>query len=319
MEFDGRPLAEDLCRAYLHQILVDGFFHADPHPGNIFLTEDGRLAFLDLGMVAQLSVGMQDVLLKLVMAISEGRSDDVSELVIGMGTAGPEADPDAVRRQIAEMVLEFQGLKIREIAMGSTLFESSRIAADGGYRMPRELTLLGKTLLNVDEVARRLDPNFEPNAAIRRNTAEIMRSRMLKSLSPGRLFEGLIELKAFAERLPRRLNQFVDLVAENKLKLNVDAIDEALLMEGLQKIANRITLGLVISAMIVGAALLMRIDTSFRILGYPGLAILFFLGAGIGAIILVTNILMNDLRAEKERLRAQQRQKKKVSEPSPTG
>ena len=108
-------------------------------------------------------------------------------------------------------------------------------------------------------------------------------------------------------------------VAENKLRLNVDAIDEALLMEGLQKIANRITVGLVISSMIVGAALLMRIDTSFRILGYPGIAILFFLGAGIGAIILVSNILMNDLRAEKQRLRAQQRQKKKVSEPAPTG
>jgi predicted unusual protein kinase regulating ubiquinone biosynthesis (AarF/ABC1/UbiB family) len=317
MELNGAPLAEDLCRAYLHQILVDGFFHADPHPGNIFLTDDGRLAFLDLGMVAQLSPSMQESQLKLVLAISEGRSEDVSELVIGMGAARPDCDPERVRREIADMVIEFQGLKMREIAMGRTLFESARIAADGGYRQPRELTLLGKTLLNVDEVARRLDPDFEPNAAIRRNAAEIMRHRMLKSLSPGRLFDSLLELKGLAEKLPRRLNQLVDAIAENKLKINVDAIDEALLMEGAQKVANRITMGLVISAMIVGAALLMRIDTSFRILGYPGIAILFFFLAAVGAVWLFLTIVLTDLRAEKSNLRGQQEQKRRTAEPAP--
>jgi predicted unusual protein kinase regulating ubiquinone biosynthesis (AarF/ABC1/UbiB family) len=317
MELDGAPLAEDLTRAYLHQILVDGFFHADPHPGNIFLTDDGRLAFLDLGMVAQISPGMQESLLKLVLAISEGRSEDVSELVMSMGAPRPDADPDGVRRDIAEMVLGFQGLKMREIAMGKTLFESARIAADGGYRQPRELTLLGKTLLNVDEVARRLDPEFEPNAAIRRNAAEIMRHRMIKSLSPGRLFDSLLELKGLAEKLPRRMNQLVDAIAENKLKINVDAIDEALLMEGAQKVANRITMGLMISAMIVGAALLMRIDTSFRILGYPGIAILFFFFAAVGAVWLGCNILFADIRAEKSKLKGQQQQKKRTAEPTP--
>ncbi|HET9328308.1 MAG TPA: AarF/ABC1/UbiB kinase family protein [Candidatus Eisenbacteria bacterium] len=315
MELNGAPLAEDLCRAYLHQILVDGFFHADPHPGNIFLTDDGRLAFLDLGMVAQISPGMQESLLKLVLAISEGRAEDVSELVIGMGAPRPDADPEGVRREISEMVLEFQGLKMREIAMGKTLFESARIAADGGYRQPRELTLLGKTLLNVDEVARRLDPDFEPNGAIRRNAAEIMRHRMIKSLSPGRMFDSLLELKGLVEKLPRRLNQLIDTIAENKLKINVDAIDEALLMEGAQKVANRITMGLMISAMIVGAALLMRIETSFRILGYPGIAILFFLLAAIGAVFLGFNILFADVKAEKSKLMGQQQQKKRTAEP----
>jgi predicted unusual protein kinase regulating ubiquinone biosynthesis (AarF/ABC1/UbiB family) len=316
IELNGAPLAEDLCRAYLHQILVDGFFHADPHPGNIFLTDDGRLAFLDLGMVAQISPVMQDSLLKLVLAISEGRGNDVAEIVIGNGAALPDAQPDLVHRQIGEMVLQFHGLKMRDIAMGRTLFESSRIAADAGYKQPREMTLLGKTLLNVDEVARRLDPDFDPNASIRRNAADIMRHRMIRSLSPGRLFESLIELKGFAEKLPRRLNQLLDAIAENKLKINVDAIDEALLMEGLQKIANRITVGLVISAMIIGAAQLMRIDTKFRILGYPGIAILFFLIAGIAAIVLVTNIMMNDLRAEKNRIKAKQKVKKRTPEPT---
>ena len=306
LEMHGAPLAEELCHAYLKQILVDGFFHADPHPGNVLLTDDGRVALIDLGMVAQVGPAMQEDLLKLVLAVSEGRGDDAGDLVVKLGHPLSNSDPRSVRRRVGEMVLQFQGLEMRDIALGRFLFEAARAASESGYRMPRELTMLSKTMLNVDEVARQLDPGFDPNAAIRRHASEIMRERMVRSLSPGKVFAGLLEAKEFAENLPRRLNQLIDAVSENRIRFKVDAINEVLLMEGLQKIANRITLGLVIAAMIVGAAMLMRIDTSFRILGYPGLAILFFLAAALSGFALAFNILFNDLRASKARVRAVQ-------------
>jgi predicted unusual protein kinase regulating ubiquinone biosynthesis (AarF/ABC1/UbiB family) len=310
LELDGGQLAEELTKAYLYQILVDGFFHADPHPGNIFLTEDGRLAFLDLGMVAQLGTSLQETLLQLVLAISDGRGETAANLILDMGTPVTGTDEQAVRRGIVQLVLQVQGLKMREIALGRLLFEATRVASDGGYRLPRELTLLSKALLNVDEVTRRLDPDFDPNASIRSNAWEIMRHRVLKSFAPGRVFDSLLEVKALIEKMPRRVNQLVDAVAENRLKIKVDAINEALLMEGLQKIANRITVGLMISAMIVGAAMLMRIDTpQFRILGYPGLAMLFFLFAGIAAVWLVLNVALHDMRAAKDKIRSTEKQK----------
>src|SRR5678816_2399670 len=196
---------------------------------------------------------------------------------------------------------------MRDLALGRILFDCTRVATDAGYRMPRDLTVLSKALLNVDEVARRLDPDFDPNDAIRRNASHIMQHRLLKSLSPGRLFDGMLEFKALAEKLPHRINQLVDAVAENRIKVKVDAINEALLMEGLQKIANRITVGLMISAMIVGAALLMRIETRFTIFGYPGIAILFFLAAGFAAMALVFNISLHDMRAAKHKIRAKEK------------
>ena len=309
MELDGAPLAEALCRAYLQQILVDGFFHADPHPGNVLVTDDGRLALIDLGMVAQVAPSMQEELLKLVLAISEGRGEDAADLVVRIGRPLPDADSSIVRRRIVEMVLAFQGMQMKDIALGRFLFEAAHTASQAGYRMPRELTMLSKALLNVDQVARELDPTFDPNESIRRQAGDLMRQRMLKSLSPGRMFAGLLEAKEFTEKLPRRLNQLVDAISENRVRVRVDAIDEVLLMEGLQKIANRITMGLVIAAMIVGAALLMRVETSFRLLGYPGLAIVFFLAAAIIGLLLVANIFMHDLRAEKERVRIQAKKK----------
>ena len=154
--------------------------------------------------------------------------------------------------------------------------------------------MLGKTLLNLDNVARSLAPEFDPNEAIRREAAVIMQQRIMKSLSPGNLFSGLLELKDLIQRLPARLNKLLDALVNNQIKVSVDAIDEKTLILGFQKIANRITVGLIIAALIIGAALLMRVETSFRIWGYPGLAIIFFLFAAGAGIVLLFNILFYD-------------------------
>jgi len=100
-------------------------------------------------------------------------------------------------------------------------------------------------------------------------------------------------------RLPSRLNRILDAIAHNELKVKVETIDEDVIIEGLQKIANRITLGLLLAALIVGAALLMRVETSFRIFGYPGLAILSFLGVAGGGLFLVIRIVMHDSFSKK--------------------
>jgi len=309
MDLEGGPLAEALCRAYLKQILVDGFFHADPHPGNVFVTQDGRVALLDLGMVGRIAPSMQESLLKLLLAISEGRGEDAAELAITIGEPLPDFDEARARRELAELVLANQGQRVEDIQVGRTMLELSRIGLDCGVRMPRELTMLAKALLNVDQVARALDKGFDPNASIRRNAASIMRERTLKSLSPGKIFAGMLEVQEFVEKLPRRLNRLIDNVTHNRVRVKVDAIDEVLLMEGLQKIANRITFGLVISALIVGAALLMRVETRFRLFGYPGLAILLFLGAAITGFMLVANIVLTDLKSRRERVERLQYEK----------
>src|SRR5438128_3065894 len=178
--------------------------------------------------------------------------------------------------------------------VGRLVLEVTRCAAESQIRVLPELTMLGKTLLNLDQVGRTLAPQFDPNASIRRNAAEILRQRVVKSLSPGNLFSGVLELKDLLQRLPARLNKFIDALANNEFKVSVDAIDERKLMVGFQKVANRITIGLVVAALIVGAALLMRVETTFRIWGYPGLAIIFFLAAAGCGVVLLINIVFYD-------------------------
>jgi predicted unusual protein kinase regulating ubiquinone biosynthesis (AarF/ABC1/UbiB family) len=294
LEMDGSRLAEDLFRAYLQQILVDGFFHADPHPGNIFVTDDYKIALIDLGMVGRITPGMQEQLLKLILAVADGRADDVTETILSIGTRLPEFDEAAYKSRMTEIITRNQNASTQEIQIGTVLMDFTRTASETGVRLPSELTMLGKTLLNLDELGRILDPDFNPNDAIRRDAAEITRQRLAKSLSPANIFAAAMEAKEFAQEMPRRVNKILDSLANNQLKIEVEAIDEQTLIEGAQKIANRITTGLILAALIVGASMLMRVQTRFQLFGYPGLAMICFLfAAGMGFWLLVM-ILLND-------------------------
>lgn len=294
MEFDGTALADELFRAYLQQILVDGFFHADPHPGNVFLTDDYRIALIDLGMVGRIMPGLQEQLLQLLLAIAEGRGDDAAAIAIKIGERKEDFAEKEFTHAIAEIVAKQQGATVDQMQVGRLVLEVTQASVENGIRVPAELTMLGKTLLNLDQVGRAISPDFEPNGSIRRNAAQIMQQRLMKSLSPGNLFSGVLELKDLLQRLPARINKIMDAIANNEMKISVDAIDEKTLVVGFQKVANRITVGLIIAALIVGAAMMMRVETTFRIWGYPGLAILLFLAAAGGGIVLLINILFYD-------------------------
>jgi predicted unusual protein kinase regulating ubiquinone biosynthesis (AarF/ABC1/UbiB family) len=161
--------------------------------------------------------------------------------------------------------------------------------------------MLGKTLLNLDQVAEHLDPDFDPNAAIQRHVGEIMRRKMLQGASPANLLSAAMDAKEFAEKLPSRVNKVMDALSEGELTLNVQGIDEKELMRGIQKLANRVTSGLVIAALIIGASMLMRVETSSKLFGYPALAIVCFLVAALAGGWLVVTSLLHDLPQRRPR------------------
>jgi len=176
----------------------------------------------------------------------------------------------------------------------------AQISADCWIRMPAEFTMISKAMMNLERVVYVLDPTFDPNAVIRAEATNILALHTLHSFEPGPVLTRAIDVKEFVERFPVRVNKILDAIGNNELKIAVDAIDEKVLLDGLQKIANRITLGLILAALIVGAALMMRVDTSFRILGYPGLPAIFFLLAAVAGLILAISITFYDQKPRKK-------------------
>ncbi|HXT21706.1 MAG TPA: AarF/ABC1/UbiB kinase family protein [Thermoanaerobaculia bacterium] len=293
-DLDGAELAEQLIGGYLHQILVDGFFHADPHPGNVLLTHDHRVALLDLGMVGHLAPSLQEQLLKLLAAITEGQGDEAAELVVRIGTRQPDFDPPLFRRRITELVAEHRGLALEQLQVGRVVLELVSLASATGIHAPPELALLGKTLLNLDLVVRSLDPTLNVTESIRRQLITMARKRVWRTTTPGSAFRAFSEGRELLAQLPSRLNRILDTIADNQLRINVDAIDETELIKGFQKVANRISGGLLLAALIVGAAMMLQVPTRFTLFGYPGLAIIFFLLAAAGGVWMLWTILSSD-------------------------
>jgi predicted unusual protein kinase regulating ubiquinone biosynthesis (AarF/ABC1/UbiB family) len=243
---------------------------------------------------------VQEQLFRLLLAISEGRGDDAATVTIALGERRIDFDEPAVRRAVVNLVARYQGA-IKDINVGRLVLEVASCGSQHGLKMAPELALLGKTLLNLDEIGRLLDPTFDVNAAMRRNAMTLMRRRMMKSVSPANVFASALEIRDFAERLPSRVNRILDALAGSDLRLKIEVIDQGAIIDGLQKVANRIALGLVLASLIVGAAMLMRVQTPFTILGYPGLAILLFLAAAAGGGWMAWTILAGDVRRTRDR------------------
>jgi ubiquinone biosynthesis protein len=294
LELEAGRLADQLFKAYLDQILVEGFFHADPHPGNVLLTDDGRLALIDVGMIARVTKPMRSLLVKLLLALSDGNGRAAADAAIALGRPLENFNQAGFCSQASDLVERSHGLSLDQLDAGSMVMELMRISGDNGLRLPPELSMLGKALLNLDQVAHALDPDFDPVGAINAHSNTIMQAQMRSST--GNTFSALLETRDFLEQLPARVNKVMDTVSDGNFRLKVEAFDEQELMRGFQKLANRLTMGLVLAALIIGAAMLMRVPTSSRLLGYPAVAIVCFLAAAASGFALLVSILRADRR-----------------------
>jgi predicted unusual protein kinase regulating ubiquinone biosynthesis (AarF/ABC1/UbiB family) len=230
--------------------------------------------------------------------MSDGDGKAAAEAAIALGRPLENFDGAAFCARASELVERGQGLNLDELDAGSMVMELMRISGDHDLRLPPELSMLGKALLNLDQVARELDPTFDPSDAIRRHTDSILESQMRPSA--GSAFTALLEARDFVEQLPGRVNKVMDAMAEGTFHLDVHAFDEAELMRGFQKLANRLTMGLVVAALIIGAAMLVQVETTSKLFGYPTLAILCFLGAAACGMALLFSILRSDRKVNQQ-------------------
>jgi predicted unusual protein kinase regulating ubiquinone biosynthesis (AarF/ABC1/UbiB family) len=303
-DIDGPTLAADLVAGYLDQILVAGFFHADPHAGNLLLLDDARLALLDLGQVARLDERMRGRLVRMLLAVAEGKSGEVASIAAEMCERMPSYDDRLLRRQIADLV-DRATREQSEMQAGSVVLHLTQVCGAAGLRPPPALAMVGKALLSLDEVARTLDPHYRPVEVLREHTVALVRSGLRPSLEG--TFSAMLQTKDLVEQLPGRVNRVMAALADGDLRVRVQAFDEKEFLDGLHRMANRVATGLVVAALVVGAAVLSQVHSTSTILGYPSVAFIFFLIAAVAGLVLVVSIVWSDRRMRARYTRSRDR------------
>jgi ubiquinone biosynthesis protein len=292
LELDFTTLADELAKAYLKQITVDGHFHADPHPGNIFVIlpkpdepkEDPKLALIDFGMTGHLTESLRDSVVKLLLDIAENRGDEAAATLIELGQPLREFDRNSYVSEISAVVAQNADQSIENTKAGLVLYEMMNTAYKFGLKLPAELTLLAKTIFNLDAITRELDPSFNASQAIRDYTSEIANQRARRDFSPRRLFQIASETSALLRALPHRVDVITERMAANDYAFRIDTPQLPTLIEGMQKIANRVFTGLVLAGLLVASGQLLPY---WRKLGIAG----FIIAAAIGMYMVITILI----------------------------
>lgn len=293
------PLAAALIRGYVDQIFVHGEIHADPHPGNLRVTPAGRLAIFDLGMVAHMPPRLRERLLKLLFAAVDGRGEEVADEIIGISTRLEFFDEERYLRETGQIIARYAANS--SFSEGRVVLDLVRIATASGLRTPPELSLLGKALLNLETVCRLLSPDLDTRRIVEKQLQHVMRARLKKSLSAANLASEAMEMQQLLRDGPRKMTDILALLAENRLQMKVTGLEESRLMENLQKIANRVSAGIVTAALILAAAMMMKVDTGWHLFGYPAIAFtLMLIGVFLGLGIILSALLFDRRARSKE-------------------
>lgn len=251
-ELDSQAIARDLLSAYLKQMVIDGVFHCDPHPGNIFLTDDGRLALMDFGMVGRFDADQKDRIILLLLAFSERLGERVADTYLDMIEIPKDVDRRSFTQDVCGLVSRYHDMSGGRMAIGTALLDLTRLAQSHHTPVPTAMTLLGKAMLNLDGTIRVLSPALDPVQLIRDYMLKVMEKRVVGQLSPGRVFAWVLDMKHLIENSPRRTELILDKLANDQItiRLEVEHFDQA--VKSINKVANRLSLSILAASFIIG-------------------------------------------------------------------
>lgn len=249
---DTGAIAKDLLSAYMKQIAVDGIFHCDPHPGNILLTDDGRLALMDFGMVGRFDAGQKDKMILFLLAFSERLGERVAETYLEMIEQPDGLNQHNFTQDICGLVSRYHDMSGGRMGLGSALLDLTRLAYANRVPVPTSMTLLGKTMLNLDGAIGVLSPRLDPVELIRNYMLDVMVRRVGDQLSPGRVFAWVLDMKHLFENSPRRMDHILGKLADDRLtvRLDLEHLDQT--TQTLSRAATRLAVGVLAGSVLIG-------------------------------------------------------------------
>ncbi len=284
-------IAETIVEAFMQQILMDGFFHADPHPGNIMITNDNKLALVDFGQVGQLNRSDREAVASLFIALIRKDSEQAVKQLLKLGVVTEQINKQALQRDFYKLLDDYYGASLKDIELGPIFNRMLNLAYRYRIRLPGAFILLGKAMVTIEGVVANIDPKL--NILV---VAEPFLYRLLKRrYHPQQLLEKtyreLRDLHDVLLDLPENVQNSLELLQDGELEFKFDLLEIDDFMSKLDIITNRLSVAIMVSALIVASSLVMLTDKGASFLGFPVIGITGYLIAVILGIWLIISIL----------------------------
>ena len=294
--FDRKLLAQRGAQAVLKMIVQDGLFHADPHPGNVFYLSGNRIAFIDFGMVGHLSARRRTELLQLLLGLLERRPDDVADVLLDWtgGGLGSSVNLSLLETEIESFVDQYHGVPLAELNLGQMLSDITALLRDHRLGLPSDLALLIKAFVSLEGMGRGLDPGFH----VVTHATPLLRQVVRAGYSPKALLtrggKTLLRALSLAEKLPHDLSRLLRNARRGQVHVNLELAHLKRVGDQINQAANRLSMALVIAALVVGSSIVMNVQGGPSVLGLPLFGFLGFVGAVLGGLWLLLAIWRSD-------------------------
>jgi len=286
---DRRVLARRGANAVLKMILTDGFYHADPHSGNVFYLHDNRIAFIDFGMVGRLSDARRDQVVNLLHGMVEKDAEEVVEVVIDWA-GNTQVDMESLHREIDDFIDRYHSVPLKLLNIGAMLTDLTTLLRDLQLAFPPDLALLTKAFISLEGMGRQLDPGFDMVTAAKPFLQRAMLARYAPDAVAKKSWKAVANTVDILTGLPKDLRQVLRSARNGRLQIHVDVTQLKKFGDQLDSAASRLTVGVITAALIIGSSIVMTVEGGPLLFGLPFFGMLGFAGAAIVGIWLLFSI-----------------------------
>lgn len=278
---DLKELARNGANSFLKQVFIHGFFHADPHPGNIHVLPDNVICIFDFGMVGRLDDDLKLQLTELLLSVLKRDVDHIISQLLYSGDLHDEANLKNLKRDLTEFIDDYYDILLQDIRVGKLLIDFIEILTEYRIKFPSNLMLLSRALIAMEGIGRQLDPDFNMVEQLKPFAEQIVKNRYSPANMAKEANRTFQSYQSLAKNLPKDIKEFINRINRNQFKIDLEHRGLERLINDLDKSTNRISFSLVIASLIIGSSLIMQTDKGPMLFGFPVLGLFGYCVAGI--------------------------------------
>ena len=280
--FDLKLIAERGAISYFKQVVVHGFFHADPHPSNIYILDNNVVCYIDFGMMGIIDEEFKNELAELIIYLINNDVKGMISQLTYMGMIDENVETRSLRYDLTDMMFKYYGSELNEVHGGMN--ELIHIMREYHIFMPRELVLLARGIGMVEETGEKLDPNFNAVAVGKPVIKKVVKKKFSPLNFADYVKKNVIEMEHILKNIPLNITKTLYKLEEGEIRIKIEH-------EGLERITNKLSIALILSAILIGSSMIMTTDNGIYLLKFPDLGVLGFVISAVLAIFLVISFI----------------------------